>query len=74
MVAFDGPQGDVLDLPHVRVVGTLEVARGQVGVPGDARYGVEIGRNGGADADLRRHLSMVRAGAAGSPPNGGFRD
>ncbi len=67
-----GPPGHVLDLPHVRVVGALKVACGQIGVPGDARDGVVVGRNCGADEDLGMHLSMVRAGTAGRVPEQPF--
>jgi len=69
-----GPPGNVLDLPHVGVVGALKVARGEVGVPRDARDGVVICGDGGANEDLRLHLSMLRAGAAGAARKGCFRD
>src|SRR6478735_7493857 len=54
----------LLDLLHVGVVRVLEVAGGQVGVPGDAGDGVVVGRDGGTNEDLRMHLSMLRAPAA----------
>ncbi len=80
-VAFRDPDGglfvapgNILNLQHVGVVCALEVACGEIGVPGDTRDGVIVGRDGGADKDLRMHLSMVRAVAGAVSQKGGFRD